>query len=174
MSRPSGLAEGLSIDQIVSSLGLCMADVTDLPTLGAAAQLAVGGANGVVQLTSAGKMPVVDGSALTNLTGVLPAPIVSTYTPTTGTTVSATTTMADETIACNPAGTLAALTFALPSDGNSRTGQLSRFFSMQIITALTVTATGQTIKGTSSFTAFALDGSICYQKIAAATWARLY
>jgi hypothetical protein len=64
--------------QALANLGLALAavattgayaDLTGKPTLGTAAALNVGtGANNIPQLDSGGKMPAVDGSALTNIT----------------------------------------------------------------------------------------------------------
>jgi uncharacterized protein YidB (DUF937 family) len=97
---------------------------------------------------------------------------VTPLTPVTGDTVSMNTDKKDETIVLTPAGTLAALTLVFPPDASSRIGQIERVISSQIVTALTVSAAGLTIRGT-AVTALAADVPIAFEKIAAATWQRL-
>ncbi len=100
------------------------------------------------------------------------ADVVTASTPVTTNTVTAGTGKVNETLYLTPAGTLAALTLAFPSDANSQVGQVLRVFSTQIVTALTVSAAGLTIQG-AAVTALAANTPVSFQKVAASTWIRL-
>lgn len=97
---------------------------------------------------------------------------VSPYTPVTTDSISASTSKKNETIYLTPAGTIAAATFVFPTNANSSLGQTIRLISHQIVTALTVTANGNTLLGT-AVTALAVDTPVAWQKIAASTWIRI-
>lgn len=107
------------------------------------------------------------GTPLTSLEKAVLA-TVQTVTPTTGQTVSMTDNAVDNTLYLTPAGTLAALTVNLPSNANSRIGQVERIFTTQQITALTV-ANATTILGNP--TTLNVNESVSFQKMAANTWA---
>ena len=92
-------------------------------------------------------------------------------TPTTGQTVQITNNALLGLTVINPAGTLGALTVALPLDASSSIGQIERIAFMKAITALTINAGAGMVYGVSS-TAL-LGDNIAFQKIAANTWTRL-
>lgn len=98
--------------------------------------------------------------------------IVSPYTPVTTDSISAKLKGQNETVYLTPAGTIAAATFVFPDEYNSRIGQFLTLVSTQIVTALTVTSTGLTLKGT-AITALAVNTPIIWQKVAALTWMRI-
>lgn len=83
-------------------------------------------------------------------------------TPTTGQTVNPTYTLRDALLSITPAGTLAALTVNLPN-ATLAPGQIVRASVSQIITALTLTATGGTIIRLVALTTLALGGSFAFQ-----------
>ena len=97
--------------------------------------------------------------------------IVTPLTPVTTNNIPANVLSQDETLYLTPAGTLAALTFTFPPDNQSRIGQYESLVSTQTITALTVSASGLTIKGT-AVTAMVANTVYIWQKVAAATWVR--
>lgn len=92
-------------------------------------------------------------------------------TPTTGTTV--TIASGSQTAVIAPAGTLAALTVALPSCTAGYDGSLVRYSTSQTITALTVSSASSTVSNApSTLAAGAGNQYIC--RGAATTWYRLY
>lgn len=97
--------------------------------------------------------------------------IVQAASPTTGQTVTMTDDSVDGTLYLTPAGTLLTLTVALPSNSNSRIGQIRRIVTSQIITGLTVSAASATILGLP--TTLALGGYAAFQKVASGKWARI-
>jgi hypothetical protein len=97
--------------------------------------------------------------------------VVTTSSPTTGGTVSFGTAKADELLNLTPAGTLAALTVAFPTNANSRIGQRLSVVSSHIITALTLSASGLTVNGLTP-SSLAVNQVISYVKVAASTWQR--
>lgn len=97
---------------------------------------------------------------------------VSPYTPVTTNSISFNTNGDDETLCITPAGTIAALTVVFPPDANSVIGQKLEIFPTQVVTTLTVTSTGLTLKGT-AVTALAVNTPLAWRKVAASTWARL-
>jgi hypothetical protein len=103
--------------------------------------------------------------------------IVTGSSPTTGQTVSATTLKYNELCYIDPAGTLLALTFSLPSAANAFVGQVISGFITQIITTLTVnTSGGGTIKGSTPVTS-AINSSFAYECVSvggAGIWVRIY
>lgn len=106
-------------------------------------------------------------AAVANTDYALPA-TVALSTPTTGQTASFATTATDQTLYITPAGTLAALTVALPANATARTGQRCRVCCTQIITALT-------LSGATTFIGFAPTALTAGQsfglvKVAANTW----
>lgn len=103
---------------------------------------------------------------------VVPEQVVSNYVSLTADTVTGLRKGADETVYITPAGTIAALTFVFPEDINSRIGQTLCLVSTQIVTTLTVSSSGLTLKGT-AVTALAVNTAIIYRKVAALTWLRL-
>lgn len=98
--------------------------------------------------------------------------IATSSVPLTGASYNFNTDGKDETLYVNPAGTIAAMTVVFPADESSRVGQILRVFSTQIVTALTVTSTSLTIKGT-AVTALAVNTPVSYEKVDAAVWVRL-
>ena len=94
-------------------------------------------------------------------------PVVST----TGQTVVLTDTAKNNTLYITPAGTLAALTVTLPTNGNSNIGQTVTIFSTQIITSLTISGAGATVQG--NVTTLAANAFVSFRKVAANTWARV-
>lgn len=78
----------------------------------------------------------------------------------------------DETIYATPVGTVDAATIVFPDEYSSRIGQNITISSTGIVTALTVTSTGLTLKGT-AVTALAANTPISWRKVAALTWLRM-
>jgi hypothetical protein len=99
-------------------------------------------------------------------------PTVSIYTPAAGATITASPNGLDETVYLDHSDTIATMTFVFPSNANSVTGQTLRIFSRSIITTLTVTATGLTLRG-AALTTLAASGTVAWQKVAANTWIRI-
>lgn len=93
-------------------------------------------------------------------------PIIQTASPTTGQTVTIPDSSRDVLLYITPAGTLLAMTLALPSDSVSVIGQVIRVFFSQAITTLTLANT------TPALTTVVLNGSFTLQKVAANTWLR--
>ena len=93
-------------------------------------------------------------------------------TPTSGQTQTFNTLSTNEIIACLHSGTIAAQTFVLPSDANSAIGQELVIFSRAAITAVTLTANGNTIYG-AAFSTVAASGIYRIRKVAASTWVRV-
>lgn len=114
------------------------------------------------------------GKALVGFTGALGSAIdfVQDTTPVTTATITANANGQNEIDYITPAGTIAALTFVFPTDAASRLGQSITLFSTQIVTALTITSAGLTLKGT-ALTAMAVNTPYVWKKVAAATWARI-
>lgn len=97
-------------------------------------------------------------------------PTIQNATPTAGQTVNITATSSDVVVWLTPAGTLATLTIALPSDGSTQIGQIIRVSTNQLITLLTVNG------ATNLFnlpTTLALGGNFNLLKVAANTWVRV-
>jgi hypothetical protein len=99
-------------------------------------------------------------------------PTVSVYTPAAGATITASPNGLDETVYLDHGSTIATMTFVFPSNSNSVTGQTLRIFARSIITTLTVTATGLTLRG-AALTTLAASGTAAWQKVAANTWIRI-
>jgi hypothetical protein len=104
-----------------------------------------------------------------------PQAVLVAATPATGFTIAAGR-YADEVHYLTPAGTLATGTFTLPTAANSRTGQLVRLWSTQIVTTLTVNVSGAgSILGT-ALTAAAANTPYAWQCVSTAgsgTWIRI-
>lgn len=94
-------------------------------------------------------------------------PSLFTSSPTTGGTVTLPDQTQDMTAYITPAGTLVALTIALPSDAVTVVGQIIRVFITQAITTLTLANIAPALASVS------LNGSFTLQKVAANTWIRL-
>lgn len=92
--------------------------------------------------------------------------------PVTTNTITADPNGSDQLYVITPAGTIAALTFVFPTDANSHLGQKITVVSHQVVTALTVSSSSLTIRGT-AVTALAVDTAIIWQKIGTAIWQRL-
>jgi hypothetical protein len=99
-------------------------------------------------------------------------PTISVYTPAAGATITASPNGLDETVYLDHGSTIATMTFIFPSNANSVTGQTLRIFARSIITTLTVTATGLTLRG-AALTTLAASGTAAWQKVAANTWIRI-
>lgn len=103
------------------------------------------------------------------------APIVTNVTPLTGATIN-TAAEFDETTVITPAGTIATLTINLPSAADSRIGQIKRFNSTQIVSALTVAVTGSGTVSGAALTAAAVNTPFAFQCVSvtgAGTWMRI-
>lgn len=112
-----------------------------------------------------------------NLSDVLQPAIITPSSPTTGQTVSASTGKLDETLYMTPAGTLLALTIALPAVTNSRVGQIVRGFISQIITGLTVNVAGSGVAAGALPITSSTNSSFAYQCVSVSgngIWVRLY
>ena len=107
-----------------------------------------------------------------DLSGLVVKSLAQAPTPTTGQTQTFNTLSKNETIACLHSGTIAAQTFVLPSDANSAIGQELVIFSRAAITAVTLTANGNTIYG-ASFTSIAASGIYRIRKVASSIWVRV-
>ena len=95
-------------------------------------------------------------------------PVVTQSVPISGATVTAATDSKDATYWLKPAGTLATLTFAFPSDANSRPGQIIRIGSTKVITLLTLNGAASILNGV---TAMAINDLFSFQKVDTDTWA---
>lgn len=96
---------------------------------------------------------------------------VTALVPVTGGTVTMNTGSLDEVFYLAPAGTLATQTFLFPANGSSAIGQRIHFFTTATLTAVTLSANGNTIKGT--LTTLTANGNAAFVKVAASTWARV-
>lgn len=115
-------------------------------------------------------MPFNNPTALTpSATAAAASPRVQTATPTTGQTVQVTDDGLDTTLRLTPAGGLATLTVTLPTNANSRIGQIVRVTSSQAVAALTVN--GATVLN--AVAALVANECFGFQKLAANTWVRL-
>lgn len=146
--------------------------VADLTASGALSTLATNVSAHVVQGASLFTALVAQATAANAVALKTLGDTVQSVSPLTGATVTATITGVNETAYVTPAGTIAALTYALPADANSRIGQTLTVFSTQIVTALTVTLNGNTIIGTTP-NALAVNTPVSFRKVAASTWIRL-
>lgn len=101
--------------------------------------------------------------------------VVTNAAPTTGQTVNAAGVDQDELIYIQPAGTLLALTIQLEPGGGvvADIGDIKEIFISQIITGLTVSATGGTVRGTALTTSSAVNGSYEYCKVTSTDWLRI-
>lgn len=100
---------------------------------------------------------------------------ITTVVPATGNTVSYRNRRNNQLMYINPAGTLAALTIAIPSDTASRIGQSVEFTCSQAITALTISAISGSapsfLKAGGALTALVAGDTYRLTKVAALTWA---
>ena len=92
--------------------------------------------------------------------------------PSTGGTVHCNSAGLDDIQYWTPAGTIATQTYVFPTDAASQLGQIIELTSTQIVTALTITSSGLTLKG-SAVTALAVNTPVRWRKVAASTWLRL-
>lgn len=99
-----------------------------------------------------------------------PLSIVQTATPIAGQTMLMTDDANDGTLWLTPAGTLATLTVTLPSEANSRIGQVRRVGSSRAVTLLTFNGATTILN---AIAALALNDCVEFHKVAANTWARL-
>jgi hypothetical protein len=100
-------------------------------------------------------------------------PNVQAATPTTGQTVVMTDDDYDAILNLTPAGTLAALTITIPSNAKSRIGQVIHISSSQILTSLTISSAGQTLRGAPTTFAAVASAYCSFMKVAANTWVRI-
>lgn len=107
----------------------------------------------------------VSSTAAANVT-----PAVTNSTPTTGATVIFTDDSRDRILWLTPAGTLATLTVTLPTNANSRIGQVVRVGATQIITLLTINGATNILR---NVTAMAVNDVFSFIKVANDTWARV-
>lgn len=171
VDNTSDVNKPVSTAQATADSAVQSAAATDATTKAAAAQAAAIAAAATDATTKAN-------TAQANaIAASLAAPIVTNSSPTTGQTVSASTDKVDETLYMTPAGTLLALTVALPTAANSRVGQIVRGFISQIITGLTMSVAGTgTLIGSVPITS-AVNSSFAYQCVSTSgngTWIRLY
>lgn len=155
------LITGWNVDGNVAAKGLQLTD-----TSSGFAALIYGDAN----LTAPRELFLPDSGGVIDL-----CPIVSTSSPVAGATVTSVR-YVDETLYVTPAGTLATLTWTLPTATNSRIGQIKTFLSTQIITALTVTVLGGGTKAGAALTGAAADEAYSYQCVSvdgSGTWLRI-
>lgn len=125
-------------------------------------------------VTGAALVYLDSSGALVSPSGSLGAiQIVTTSTPTTGGTVTFGTAKSDELLNLTPAGTLAALTVTFPTNTNSRIGQVISVRSSQIVTALTLSASGLTLNDVNTPAGLQPNVTYRWQKVAASTWVRL-
>lgn len=96
--------------------------------------------------------------------------VIQTATPTNGGTTVIGDTSANRHVVCTPGGTIAAHTFTMPTNANSRIGQLVTISTSAEITAVTISGSGLTI--VEDITGLAAGASITLQKVAASTWRR--
>lgn len=119
----------------------------------------------------------VDGTGAYQLISSISATqkLVTNATPTTGQTVSAAGVHQDELIYIQPSGTLLALTVQLEPGGGvvADIGDTKELFISQIITGLTVSASGGTVRGTALTTSSAINGSYEYIKVTSTDWLRI-
>lgn len=99
-------------------------------------------------------------------------PTVSVYSSVDGATITARPDGLDETVYLDHGSTAATATFVFPSNANSVTGQILRLFARSAVTALTMSSSGLTLRGT-ALTALTANQSVAWQKVAANTWIRL-
>lgn len=100
------------------------------------------------------------------ITGAV-GPDVQTVAPASGATVQINDNAKDTTLVVNPAGDLATLTINLPSEANSRIGQVIMIRARRNIAAVTLGG-ATTILGTVG--SFLMDDAFVFQKTAANTW----
>lgn len=191
LATPDGATGAVTLRAIV---------VGDLPTAVTLLGNSFNGNNELVQLDGVGKLPAISGAALTSLNAsnvssgtladarlsgnvvlasAIPVAIriqdtIQSASPLTGTTVTGSTVTgsSDLDVYLTPAGTLATLTMAFPSDANSWIGQVLRVLTTQAVTALTVSGSGATIYGT-AVTALTAGQVVSYKKLASNVWFRL-
>jgi hypothetical protein len=133
----------------------------------------------VILIKKAGNPIFVYDQANQAVVGLVPG-AVTIATPLTVTTVTGSDLFPEELIEIEPAGTIAALTVNLEATANVPVGAVKRLAFSQIVTALTVQASGAatgggngTING-AALAAAAVNTSVGYQKIGTNTWRRLY
>lgn len=97
--------------------------------------------------------------------------VFQTSAPLTGATVVLTDAVNDAHLVVTPAATIAACTFTVPTNANSRIGQRITITTSQIITSVTISGSGITIVGAP--TTLAAGGYVTLQKVAASTWRRV-
>ena len=129
---------------------------------------------GYVRLNwTSGSLKALDSGRVNAL---VPREIVTALIPVTTDTITGAP-FVNETHDLTPAGTLAALTWLLPSGDNACLGQIKRFHSSAITTALTVTVSGSGTKRGAALTAGVANTVYAYQCVAiaagVATWLRL-
>lgn len=95
------------------------------------------------------------------------APNIQKVAPVTGANVQMTDNALDGTLYINPAAALANLTITLPSDANSRLGQIRRIATNKAIASLTLTGAASIMNAVTS-----MSGGDCvqFQKIDSNTW----
>lgn len=99
--------------------------------------------------------------------------VVTPVTPVTAFSLSWNAKGQDELIYLTPAGTLATGTITFPTDAKSIIGQRISIATSQTQTALTVSSSGLTLKGTAITALTANAVPAVWQKVAAATWLRI-
>ena len=92
--------------------------------------------------------------------------------PSTGGTVTINADGYNELHYLEPIAPVAAQTFSFPDNANSQIGQKVRFFSTQIIGAITIIGNGLTFLG-APLTTMIANGNAAFMKIAESTWARI-
>jgi hypothetical protein len=95
---------------------------------------------------------------------------IQSVSPTAGLTVQMQDDAADGSLNLSPAGLLLTLTVTLPSEANSRIGQVRRLSTTQAVTTLTVNGAASILN---NVTTLALGGTVAFEKIAANTWVRI-
>lgn len=155
---------------IFSSSGNVVVTVTGTVTLSSGtvgAAISVAGTSAVLRIGA-----FTDGDAQSTVNNGLtlldPSFVAQTSTPTTGNTVTFAKGPQDTNLYVTPAGTLAALTIALPGETQTRIGQVLNITCSQIITALTVNGATTIYNAPASLSA---GQSFQVTKLAANVWA---
>lgn len=120
-----------------------------------------------IPILSADGMRLLDKDG--NTLSIIPGPSVQKVVPASGDSVQMEDTMRDGTLLVAPAAGISSLTVALPSELNSRLGQVRRIASTKAVTTLNIT--GATILNTVG----SLSAGDCVQflKIDTNTWTRI-
>ncbi len=96
-------------------------------------------------------------------------PIITKVVPTNGQTVNVTIGSIDSSLLLSPAGALATLTVAFPSDANSSLGDLVYIGTTQLLTIISLTGTTLI----AAIVTLAANTMVTYKKVDVDTWMRV-